>query len=360
MSSTSSPSPLHSTVPVTNNPSQTFIPDALLWQYYLAHASKTITASSTDPAHTRMWAESIPAIAFSSAVVSHALMAFSAFCLCASPSSTSRKPELRATAERHYYRSVKLLRSSLTAAGEREADVVLACAMVLIPCSLALVGCDDRESFCVQDWACHLRGWRMIGASIYGEVGSAAKVIPYPQPGIPDADDLPERVLGGGDVWTLSMPLMKEIQGWWPGAVASLKSAVESHCWYSAGDAANATVYTSAITALEHVVDYILAYPVVNLFRAVFIWPIWVPPDFIQLLAQHDDLALAIYSHWLVLTMTLEDLWWLEGFGSGQIERLSGRAARSEGSEFDELWSWPVEMLKARRIARGDPGRRHG
>jgi len=307
-----------------------------------------------------MWAESIPAIAFSSAVVSHALMAFSAFCLCASPSTTSRKTELRATAERHYYRSVKLLRSSLTAAGEREADVVLACAMVLIPCSLALVGCDDRESFCVQDWACHLRGWRMIGKSIYGEVGAPAKLIPYPQPGIPDADYLPERVLGGGDVWTLSMPLMKEIQGSWMGAVASLKSAVESSCWQFGGgygDAADATVYTSAITSLEHVVDYILAYPVVNLFRAVFIWPIWVSSDFIQLLAQHDDLALAIYSHWLVLTMALEDLWWLEGFGSGQIERLSGRAARSEGSGFDELWGWPVEMLRARCVARKDQGR---
>lgn len=293
-------------------------------------------------------------------MVSHALMAFSAFCLCASPSSTPRRTELRATAERHYYRSVTLLRSSLATAGEREADVVLACAMVLIPCSLALVGCDDRESICVQDWACHLRGWRKIGASIYGEVGAAAKLIPYPQPGIPDADDLPERVLGGGDVWTLSMPLMKDIQGSWLGAVAGLRSAVESHCWCSGGEAADSTVYTSAITALEHVVDYILAYPVVNLFRAVFIWPIWVSFDFIQLLAQHDDLAMAIYSHWLVLTMTLEDLWWLEGFGSGQIERLPGRAARSEGSGFDELWGWPVEMLKARCVARDVPERRDG
>lgn len=297
-----------------------------------------------------MWAESVPAIAFSSAVVSHALMAFSAFCLRASPTSTSRRSELRATAERHYYRSVKLLRRSLATVGEREADVVLACAMVLIPCGLALAGGDDGGEFSLQDWACHLRGWRVIGASIYGEVSAASKLIPYPQPGIPDVDDLPERVIRVGDRWASTMPLMKEIQRSWPGAMARLKSAVDSHRRYSGGDAADATIYTSAITALERVVNYILAYPVSNLFRAVFIWPIWVPPDFIELLAHHDGLASAVYAHWLVLAMALDDLWWLKGFGSGQIERLSVRTARSKGSGFEDLWTWPVEMLHARCI----------
>lgn len=299
-----------------------------------------------------MWAESIPAIAFSSAVVSHALMAFSAFCLCASPSSIPRKTELRATAERHYYHSIKLLRRSLESAGQREADVVLACAMVLIPCGLALVGSDASGVFSLRDWACHLRGWRVIGASIYGEVDAASKLIPYPQPGIPDVDDLPERVVGGEGLGVASVPLMGEIRGSWPEAMGRLRRAVDLQCGYSGigcGDATDATIYTSAITALEHVVDYILAYPVVNLFRAVFIWPIWVSPEFIELLAQNDGLALAIYAHWLVLTMTLEDLWWLDGFGSGQIERLVESEARVGRKDFDGLWVWPVEMLDARQ-----------
>ncbi|KAM0701386.1 hypothetical protein Q7P35_011747 [Cladosporium inversicolor] len=345
----------------TNTPSRSSTPDALLWQYYLAHASKTITASSTDPAHTRMWAESVPTIAFSNAVVSHALMAFSAFCLCAAPASTLRKNELRATAERHYYRSVKLLRRSLATAGEREADIVLACVMVLIPCGLALVRDNEGRFAYSRDWLCHLRGWRVIGASVYGVLGqsqadaapASSKLIPYPQPGIPEACDLPQRGLKSDESRIFSMPLMEEIQRSWPGAMARLKSAVESHCKLDidGGDdaaAADATVYTSAITALEHVVDYILAYPVTNLFRAVFIWPIWAPPDFIELLLRQDGMALAIYAHWLVLTMALDDLWWLKGFGSGQIEKLSEWAARVGGPDFDGLWTWPVEMLDAR------------
>jgi hypothetical protein len=345
----------------------TSTPDALLWQYYLAHASKTITASSTDPAHTRMWEKSIPAIAFSSAVVAHAMLAFSAFCLCTSPSSSRTKSENRellATAERHYSRSVRLLRLSLAAVEDLDADVVLACVIVLIPCGLALV-CRERDEegrvvSPLQDWLYHLRGWRPIGASIYGVSGqldAASKLIAYPQPGIPEAGDLPERSLGGnGDgLWTSSMLWVRGLQGSWLGAMAQLRCAVSLQSrrgGYAAAAAADVTAYTAAITALEGVVDYIMAYPVTNLFRAVFIWPIQVPAEFIQLLADHDDLALAIYAHWLVVTMALDDLWWLKEFGSGQIERLAERAVSFDSSGFD-LLAWPVEMLgEWRRIGR--------
>lgn len=46
LSSTRSPSPTNNTSPVTNTPSQTStsLPDALRWQHYLTHASKTITS----------------------------------------------------------------------------------------------------------------------------------------------------------------------------------------------------------------------------------------------------------------------------------------------------------------------------
>jgi hypothetical protein len=222
--------------------------------------------------------------------------------------------------------------------------------MVLIPCGLALVGSDAGAVFSLQDWACHLRGWRVIGASIYGEVDAASKLIPYPQPGIPDVDDLPERIAGSERLWMAEVPLMGEIRCSWTEAMGRLRGAVDSHCGYGGGgDAADATIYTSAITALEHVVDYILAYPVVNLFRAVFIWPVWIPPEFVELLANDDGLALAIYAHWLVLTMTLDDLWWLEGFGSGQIEKLTESEERLGRKDFDGLWVWPVEMLDARQ-----------
>jgi len=279
------------------------------------------------------------------------MLAFSAFCLCTSPSLTKRgeNRDLLVAAERHYYQSVKLLRLSLAAVEDIDADVVLACGIVLIPCGLALVCRDDDKGVSpLQDWLYHLRGWRPIGASIYGPSGhldaASTKLIPYPQPGIPETRDLPARRADGNEHWPSSIPFLRTFRHSWLEAMARLKGATGSHCNQSVAAADLHTTYISAITALERVMDYILTYPVTNLFRAVFIWPIQVPPEFIQLLAEHDDLASAIYAHWLVMTMTLEDLWWLRGFGSGQIERIAERAASFGSSGFD-LLAWPVEML---------------
>jgi hypothetical protein len=310
-----------------------------------------------------MWAETVPAIAFSSPVVSHALMAFSAFCLGSSQRHRSKSLArgLQATAQSHYYQAVKLLRSSLAVVergqGVADADVVLACGMVLIPCGLALArdvigNADAAGAFEVGEWMWHLRGWRVVGASFHGSGGdgkmdSKACLIPYPQPGIPDRGFWGRTRIGSKRFSTASMPFFDLLRRSWPGAVERLKTAIDSRSRYESHDgSADMATYLSAITALEYVVDYILAFPVTNLFRAIFIWPILITPEFIELLASNDGLALAIYTHWLVLTMAIEDLWWLEGFGSSQIERSVRRAAAGMGSLTAELLDWPIEMLE--------------
>jgi hypothetical protein len=308
-----------------------------------------------------MWAETVPAIAFGSPVVSHALMAFSAFCLASSQRHRSKSlaRDLRATAQSHYYQAVKLLRGSLEVVerggGQVEADVVLACGMVLIPCGLALArdgigngNGHEEGGFEVGEWVWHLRGWRVVGASLYGDkdddggLDSTRCLIPYPQPGIPDRVDLRGPKIGSRRCSKASMPFLDLVRRSWPDAVEWLRLAVDSRS--RSVDPASTAIYRSAITALEYVVDYILNFPVTNLFRAIFIWPILISPEFIELLTSNDDLALAIYTHWLAITMAVEDLWWLEGFGSGQIERLV-RRADSMGSWGAELLDWPVEML---------------
>lgn len=306
-----------------------------------------------------MWQDSVPAIAFSSAVVSHAMMAFSAFCLgtAVCQEDGERARDFRATAESHYYRSVRMLRSSLATVDRSSADAVLACAMVLIPCGLALARSDDGV-FELRDWMCHLRGWRVIGSSVYGDgsegrMGTTERLIPYPQPGIPESrEPLSSRLVVRErlSTWTSTGPFMGMLQRSWPDAVAKLKRAVAIND--AAKDPTTSIAYTSAIASLEDVIDYILSHRVPNLFRAIFIWPIRIPPEFVRLLECNDGLALAIYAHWLVLTMAVEDLWWLEGFGSGQINRLVSRASSVSGLRPD-LLVWPVEMMEGwRKIGR--------
>lgn len=113
-------------------------------------------------------------------------------------------------------------------------------------------------------------------------------------------------------------------------------------------DALDSKAYLAAVTALEYILDYVSEFPVANLFRAVFIWPIQIAPRYMELLSCYDDLALAIYAHWLVLTIAVDDLWWVKGFGPRQIERLAGQPEFSNlpGSA---LLKCPIEMLEVWR-----------
>jgi hypothetical protein len=90
-----------------------------------------------------------------------------------------------------------------------------------------------------------------------------------------------------------------------------------------------------------------------NFFRAVFTWPVQVPPRFAELLTSSwDQAALAIFAHWLVLTMLLEDLWFVQDFGAVRIDLLAEWLGRWESPYFG-LLEWPMEMRKQWRDLKG-------
>jgi len=72
-----------------------------------------------------------------------------------------------------------------------------------------------------------------------------------------------------------------------------------------------------------------------------------------DLRGQHAPVCVSLSQPWL------EDLWWLRGFGSGQIEKLVEGVAGLREAGFDGLLAWPVEMLGARCMSR-DRERRDG
>lgn len=282
-------------------------------------------------------------------MASHAMMAFSAFCLSVSAPTEPQAYQIRATAELHYYQSLMRLRNSLPSVDLSSADAVLASAMILIPCGLALAQ-SDQGVLSLNDWLYHLRGWRAIGSRIYGSNGrmrSITQLIPYPQPGIPDPGDLPKGHRGFSRLQTSANVLMSQMQTSRLKAMSDLRLTVNER--NSGHDTLDSKAYLAAITALEYILDYVLDYPVANLFRAVFIWPIQISPRYIELLSCYNDMALAIYAHWLVLTMAVNELWWVKGFGPGQIERLADQFSNRQGTE---LLKWPLEMLEVWRSER--------
>lgn len=324
-------------------------PDVLLWQHYLSYASKSIVASSTDPAHAQMWESTVPAIAFCELTASHAMMAFSALSLSCKTSRDVTLYDFRATADFHYYQCLAHLRASASVLDEVSADAVLASAMILIPCGLALAQTSTLK-YPVYDWIYHLRGFRALGVAIYGEVQHAGqyRLIPFPQAGIPDAVSH-EPNLGGGALWGYGVLLFHRIRESQSAALDSLEAANADSC--NQRDAADIKASTAAIEALRYVMKYTLECRVSNLFRAVFTWPIQISSRAIELGCRRDPFALAIYAHWLVLTMLLEDLWWIDSFGQDRIERISLESEQAD-KPYAHLIRWPVKMRRMWRSLR--------
>jgi hypothetical protein len=314
-------------------------PDALLWQYYLRQASQTISTADTDPRHIKMWESSVPAVGFSNALVSHAIMAFSAFCMSSTTCAGTASYDFRTTGQLHYHQALKQMQASLPFLGRDNADAVLACAMVLIPCGLALAhGGESVERS--EDWLHHLRGFRTLGAAIYqGEKSTDDRLVPYPQQGIPDSG-MEELVVGNDAI--LVPPLLTRIRRSWRDALGNLKVSVDRVGIVI--DTADHEAHLAAIKSLKYAMNYTLGCKVPNLFRAVFTWPILLSSHFCDLVAKKDHLAMAIYSHWLVLTILVEDKWWVGEFGSERIEATLTEFKRVE-SVFSSLLEWPVRML---------------
>jgi hypothetical protein len=320
------------------------VPDALLWQYYLCHTSKTLAAAGTNPSHAEMWQNAVPAVAFNNAPAAHAMMALTALDLGSTEGAMDFSGyDYLATASMHYTTAIERLRTSIKSIENMNADAMLACSMILIPCGLAFA---QRQGGCtaVREWIPHLRGFRSVGNAITAESPQRAvdyRLIPFPQMGIPPPSF---HTPSNGDEAPSGAPLLlfHSLQRGRKAALEDLMFSIEDV--NGDQDDFDAEPYVKAVVELEYVMDFFLECNVTNFFRAIFTWPIQVPLSFVKLLSREDELALAIYAHWLVATLMLDEHWWLREFGSVQIERISALLVR-ENSPHAHLLRWPRKML---------------
>ncbi|KAK5693147.1 hypothetical protein LTR97_010623 [Elasticomyces elasticus] len=218
--------------------------------------------------------------------------------------------------------------------------------MVLIPTALAFAR-QSAQRTPQLDWLYHLRAWPALGSSIYDTTQStteaADRLIPYPQQGIPDGEQHASN-FDGGALCAPSSLLFDVIRHSWQGAVEGLRVAIERYD--TVHGEIDREAFSAALAALQYVMKYTLECRVMNLFRAIFMWPIKISQRFIEMVIDRDHIALAIYTHWLVLTMLLKDLWFVGDFGSDRIQRLEAWYKRWE-SPYIGLLRWPVETQEA-------------
>ena len=105
----------------------------------------------------------------------------------------------------------------------------------------------------------------------------------------------------------------------------------------------------SAIRKLHGVSVHICSGEINSLFRSLCTWAGEISRSFVDMIIEGHPLALAIYSHWLMLVVLAEDLWWVDDFGRAGILEILEMHSHSE-SGVQMILEWPRRMLEIEMI----------
>ena len=100
----------------------------------------------------------------------------------------------------------------------------------------------------------------------------------------------------------------------------------------------------AAIDLLDQVTEQVCSEQSQNPLRTICIWPADVPKGFVDMLVGEFPPALAVYAHWLMLMVLVEDLWWIHDMGRAGIREIIAICSDAD-HEVRSLLTWPQHML---------------
>ncbi|KXJ84933.1 hypothetical protein Micbo1qcDRAFT_154565 [Microdochium bolleyi] len=121
------------------------------------------------------------------------------------------------------------------------------------------------------------------------------------------------------------------------GAMAQLRKRTQFVAKYVSAEVVE--IYQSSVDSLEGGFREVSSTQTFNLIIA---WPVMVDPRMVGLFNKRDPLALLIWLHYAVLTLSVHDQWWGRGFGVRLVEDLS-RILHDVDPEWDPWTAWARE-----------------
>lgn len=108
-------------------------------------------------------------------------------------------------------------------------------------------------------------------------------------------------------------PLLGIVQGSWQERHSSLESAVAiSHQRLTEDESAD---LKTALILLDRISQHLFSGRMHSVFRTVITWAAVIPQGYLDMVIRGSPVALVIYSHWLILTILLENHWWVADMG---------------------------------------------
>lgn len=316
---------------------------------FLTNTALGFAATSIREEQAEIWRSLIPSLAYTSTPVRHGMLVLSALSLHCEGSTLEPSSKYLDAAEAYGDMFVKECGVQLKNLEPAKIDAAVACSRILSACALAFFRIRRSNGLTLADseawtWLQLLRGVQTIHISIF-EAGYQVHdlMVRDLKPELPDSTGAySERPTGSWVNGYCYHPLFNAIQSGRQERFAALRACVRQN----ACEDNEADVFLTTIDRLEHVTNHICEGEMHSLFRAIVTWPGSFPQRYADILVNDlHPLALAIYAHWLVLVIMVEDLWWVGDMGrSGICEIVATCSDTSD--EISQLLQWPGEVIQ--------------
>lgn len=322
------------------------IQDTELAKHYFTHTVQTFAGLSDT------WRILIPAVAITCPVVRQGMLTLAAMCLHyeSSPDQSGEHClEYLEAAEAHGKIFVKESRQKLQDFQEglnkqEDPDSLLACSRLLCILGFAFFRTHRQNGTTLADpaawtWLHLLRG---VPTSYLAAVEAGRPVDQMftrdmtPQP---CGHQLNPRMAGG-----CQNPYFHYVQQSRKESIGALRSTLRRD-WNSLGDR-KAEDLSAAIELLHQVIEQVCSQQPQILLRTICIWPAHIPKGFVDMLMDEFPPAFAVYAHWLMLMVLVEDLWWIDDIGRAGIRDIIARCSNAD-RHVRNLLIWPQQMLDA-------------
>lgn len=329
------------------------IRDIELAKHYFTHTVQTFAGGGICEDQSDMWRILIPAVALTCPVVRQGMLTLAAICLHyeSSPDHSGEHClEYLEAAEAHGKTFVKESRQKLQDFQEglntQDQDSLLACSRLLCVLGFAFFRTHRQNGTTLADpaawtWLHLLRGVKTSYIAVV-EAGRPVDEIFMKDmtPQLCYHQLIPRMGVG------CKNPCFRYVQQSRRGFIDALRSTLHRD-WSSLGDQKTEDL-GAAIDLLHQVTKQICSQQLQSLLRTICTWPADIPRGFVDMLVGESPPALAVYAHWLMLMVLVEDLWWIDDMGRAGIRDIIAICSDAD-RDVRSLLIWPQHMLDVGR-----------
>ena len=338
---------------IIENRGPAYVSETELAKHYFAHTMQTFVETSLSEDQSCAWRVFMPALALTSPVVHRGMLTLAAICshydsvVTADPIRESSKylEAAQAHGEIFVRESLRKMRDM----HQSESEAIIACSRFLCVLGFAFFRTHRENGSTLRDstswtWLGLLRGVRTTYTAIVNSGREIDETVAKDM--IPEL--LNDRGLHYPQEWQMGLvckhPSSRFVEQSKGERFIALKSTLNTS-WLCL-ESQKIEYLRAAIDILELVTEHAFSPHVQSLFRMMCTWPSKVPRGFVDCLVDGFQPALAIYAHWLMLVVLLEDLWWIDDMGRSGIRNVADMCTHAT-PDVRSLLMWPQLMLKA-------------